>query len=352
VKVRRKRLNMEEREAGMIYPPESLRAFAERHYESLRERNYSEETVMARRGYLRKFFAWCDERGVTDLSHASSGLIERYQKYLYHYRKEKTGEPISFCHQAVQLSHLREFFKWCARKGFLAYNPAAEIDLPRAEHRLPKYILTAEEVEQILSCIDVSTPAGVRERAIIETLYSTGMRRMELAGLRLYDIDVDRGTVMVRQGKGKKDRIIPIGERAVKWLGKFITEERARYIKGADPGTIFLNAHGGEFNVDQVSVIVKDCIERSGVKKKGACHLFRHTMATLLLENGADVRFVQAMLGHSTLKTTEIYTHVAIKKLKEIHTAFHPAGKPLPPGTDEAPTPTVTAALPEGSTEE
>jgi integrase/recombinase XerD len=324
VKVRRKRLNMAEREAGMIYPPESLRAFAERHYESLQERNYSDETVMARRGYLRKFFEWSDERGVTELSQVTSGLIERYQKYLYHYRKEKTGEPISFTHQAVQLSHIREFFRWCVRKGFLAYNPAADLEMPRPEQRLPKYILTIDEVEQILACIDLNTPDGVRERAIIEILYSTGMRRMELAKLRLYDIDTDRGTVMIRQGKGKKDRMIPIGERAVMWLSKFIVEERPHTVQGIDPGTIFLNAHGTEFNVDQISVIVKDCIERSGVQKKGACHLFRHTMATLLLENGADVRFVQAMLGHSSLRSTEIYTHVAIKKLKEIHTALHP----------------------------
>ena len=172
----------------------------------------------------------------------------------------------------------------------------------------------------------------MRDRAIIETLYSTGMRRKELSNLHLYDLDTDRGTLMVRRGKGKKDRMIPIGERAMKWIAKYVAEVRFNFIRGEDCKAVFLSVNGNAFNADQVSVIVKHCIEKSGVQKKGACHLFRHTMASLLLENGADLRFIQMILGHASIKTTEVYTQVSIRKLKEIHMAMHPAEREEAPG--------------------
>lgn len=325
---RGKRLNMEEMEASIVHPPESLRAFAEKHYVWMRERNYSEDTVHSRRGLLKKFFAWCDDRGIEKLTEITLPLMERYQKHLYRYRNEKTGLPLAFGTQGRTISNLREFFRWAVRRGYIVYNPAADLELPRPEQRLPKYILTAEEVEKILVSIDTNTPEGVRDRAIIETLYSTGMRRKELSGLNIFDIDADRGTVMVRRGKGKKDRLIPIGERATRWIAKYMLEVRPKFIRGDNSKAVFLSVNGNEINPDQISVIVKKIVESSGVEKKGACHLFRHTMASLLLENGADIRFIQAMLGHAKISTTEIYTQVSIKKLKEIHMAMHPAERP------------------------
>ena len=322
---RGKRLNVAEREAHILHPPESQRAFAEKHYVWMEERNYSDQTITSRRGLLRQFFTWCEERGITDLSQVTHPLVERYQKYLFRYRNEKTGLPIAFSTQARTLSNIREFFRWAVRRGYVAFNPAADLELPRAEHRLPKYILTVEEVQKILSSIDTTTLEGIRDRAIIETLYSTGMRRKELSNLNLYDLDTDRGTLMVRRGKGKKDRLIPIGSRAMRWVAKYVAEVRPRFIRDDNSRAVFLSIHGNAFNADQVSVIVKNCIEKSGVEKKGACHLFRHTMASMLLENGADLRFIQAILGHASIKTTEIYTQVTIRKLKEIHMAMHPA---------------------------
>lgn len=321
---RGKRLNMEEREKNLLYPPESLRAFAEKHFEWMREKNYSEDSVIGRRGVLRKFFEWCEDRGVENLTEVTLPLMERYQKHLYRYRKP-SGEPIAFGTQARTVSNIREFFKWSVRRGYTPYNPASDLELPRVEQRLPKYILTNEEVQRILASIDTTEEEGIRDRAMIETLYSTGIRRKELSNLTLYDLDVERGTVMVRRGKGKKDRLIPIGDRAMRWIGRYISEVRPKYIRSDSERAIFLSPHGNAMNADQVSVIVKKCVEQSGIGKKGACHLFRHTMASLLLENGADLRFIQAMLGHASIRTTEIYTQVSIRKLKEIHTAMHPA---------------------------
>jgi len=160
---------------------------------------------------------------------------------------------------------------------------------------------------------------------MLETLYSTGIRRMELINLCLYDLDVDRGTLMVRQGKGKKDRVVPIGDRAAQWIEKYIHEVRHKLVVDPQNVTLFLTHRGEEFNPNQLTLLVRQYIEAANIGKTGSCHLFRHTMATLLLEAGADVRFIQAMLGHASIETIQIYTRVSIRKLKEIHDAMHPA---------------------------
>jgi integrase/recombinase XerD len=212
-----------------------------------------------------------------------------------------------------------------ARQRLILHNPASELELPRLGHRLPKHVLTIAEAEQVLAQPDVTNALGLRDRALMETLYSTGMRRLELASLKLYDIDTERGTVMIRQGKGKKDRVIPIGERAAAWIEKYVRESRPQLVVEPDDGTVFLSNAGEPFSLDHLSDLVRVHVDASKIGKRGACHLFRHTMATLMLEGGADIRYIQAMLGHTDLKTTEIYTQVSIRQLKQIHTATHPA---------------------------
>jgi integrase/recombinase XerD len=175
--------------------------------------------------------------------------------------------------------------------------------------------------------VNLDEPMGVRDRAILETLYSTGMRRRELIGLQLFDLDRERGTVMIRQGKGKKDRMIPIGERALTWIDRYQHEVRPGLVVGRDPAvlsTLFLTHLGEPFTPNRLTQLVRGYIQAADLGKSGSCHLFRHTMATLMLENGADIRYIQAMLGHAELSTTQIYTQVSIRKLKEIHTATHP----------------------------
>ena len=212
-----------------------------------------------------------------------------------------------------------------ARQHHILNNPASEIELPRLEHRLPKHVLTAGEAEQVLQQPNVNDPLGLRDRAILETLYSTGMRRMEMINLKLYDLDTERGTVKIRQGKGKKDRVIPIGDRAAAWMDKYVREVRQQLVVEPDDRTVFLSNAGEPFCLYHLSNRVRDYVDAADIGKRGACHLFRHSMATWMLENGADIRFIQQMLGHADLNTTQIYTHVSIRKLKEIHTATHPA---------------------------
>jgi len=229
----------------------------------------------------------------------------------------------------------------------LLYNPASDLDLPRLEQRLPRAVLTITEAERVLSLPNVHDSLGLRDRAILETFYSTGIRRSELSHLRLYDIDHKRGTVVIRQGKGKKDRMIPVGERARIWIDKYAREARTELVLEPDDSTLFLTHEGESFTPNRLSQLVRDYVDKAALGKRGSCHLFRHTMATLMLEGGADIRFIQAMLGHVNLSTTQIYTRVSIRKLQEIHAATHP-GALLKPKTDAAaPAPETDASTPE-----
>ena len=320
----RKGVKTERPPIGDINDPDSLYNSMRRFLQWQAEKNYSPKTIENREVYLRYFIQWCDERGLGQPQEITKPIIERYQRYLFLYRK-KNGEPLSTRSQHVRVVPIRAWFKWLARQNYILYNPASDIEMPRLERRLPKHILTVEESEQIINQPDTTTPTGIRDRAILETLYSTGMRRMELINLKLFDIDPDRGTVMVRQGKGRKDRMIPIGERALKWIEKYQSDVRPELSTPNDEGILFLTHLSDEFTPNRLTQMVRDYIDAADIGKRGSCHLFRHAMATLMLENGADVRFIQAMLGHVSLETTQIYTQVSIRKLKDIHTATHPA---------------------------
>ncbi len=311
-------------QVGNPNDPHGMAVLLERFLEWLRVKNYSERTVTNRQVYLNYFILWAEERGITRPNEVTKPILERYQRTLYHHKK-KDGQPLSFRSQHGRVVPIRAWFKWLTRNNYLLYNPASDIELPRLEHRLPKHVLNIREAEAVLAKANIHDPLGLRDRAILETLYSTGIRRLEVIGLSLFDIDSDRGTIMIRQGKGKKDRMVPIGNRALKWIERYASEVRPRLIIDPNDATLFITHLGEGFTPNRLTQMVRDYVDSADIGKKGSCHLFRHTMATLMLENGADVRFIQAMLGHAKLETTQIYTQVSIRKLKEIHEATHPA---------------------------
>jgi len=287
-------------------------------------KGYSEDTARRRQAALRRFIVWCDERDIQRPHDVTKPILERYQRYLFYYRKQD-GEPLLFGSQHVMLTPLKTFFKWLARENHILYNPASELEIPPKPKHLPKTILAVDDIETILNQPDTATHAGLRDRAMLETLYSSGIRRMELVKLTLYDVDARRGTLMIREGKGKKDRVIPIGDRALAWVEKYRREARPALVIGKDSGTLFLTDEGIAFRRGAVGGRIKRYIKQAGIDVAGSCHLFRHAMATHMLENGADIRFIQAMLGHTDLSTTEIYTRVSIQKLRAVHAATHPA---------------------------
>jgi integrase/recombinase XerD len=305
-------------------PLDPLEAAIAQYLEWIAVHGFSEDTVNTRRAYLGYFHDWCHERGLEEPIEITRPILERYQRWLYHYRKTN-GQPLGFRTQHTRLQSIKSFFQWMARQNHLLHNPASEILLPRMEHRLPKYVLNVNEAEQIIQQPDVTEAEGLRDRAILETFYSTGMRRMELAHLKVYDLDTDRSTLMIRLGKGKKDRVIPIGERALAWIDKYLRESRPQLLtSGADDGTVFLTHMGQPFDRRQLTALVRGYLIESKVGKMGGCHLFRHTVATLMLENGADIRVIQQMLGHVKLTPTELYTQVSINLLRQVYSATHP----------------------------
>ena len=306
--------------------PEGLCCWMLRYLEALRVKNYSGRTVENREVYVGFFIQWCEARSITRPQEVTKPIIDRYQRHLFHLRKPN-GKPLSFSSQIARLVPVRAFFKWLTRQNVLLWNPASEIELPRQEKRLPKHVLTADEAEAVMLVPDVADPIGLRDRAILETLYSTGIRRMEVINLSVFDLDQERGTLMVRQGKGKKDRMVPIGERAIAWIARYLNEARSQLVLPPDPGTLFLTQEGDEISTNRLTQLVREYVIAADMGKTGACHLFRHTCATLMLEGGADIRYIQEMLGHVELSTTQIYTQVSIRKLKAVHTLTHPAAK-------------------------
>lgn len=295
--------------------------------DAMRVRGHSKASLQHKTLALERFAAWCAERDVMHPVDVTRPLMERYQRFLFEYRRDDdTGLTL-----ATQVNHLvvlRLFFRWLVRQGRMLHNPAADLDLPRLPQHLPSAVLTAEETETILAVPDVSTWVGLRNRAMLEVLYSTAVRRSELTHVQVQDLDFERGTMMVRQGKGRKDRVVPLGERAKSWVKRYLDEARPHLVTGEDPGWLFVSERGGgQLFKGWATRLVRRTIEASGVDKPGACHLFRHTAATLMLEHGADIRCIQHILGHAKLSTTAIYTRVAIGRLVEVHAATHPGAR-------------------------
>ena len=305
-------------------PGHPLHAYLNAYCEWALAAGFSEHTMATRRAAVLRFIVWADERAITAPTQITRPVLERYQRTLHQYRKSN-GAPLSVIAQLGLLNALTAWFRWMVRSHHLLHNPAADLELPKKPKALPKTILSVPQVEAILNQADPATLLGIRNRAVMEVFYSSGIRRMELMGLKLYDLDTERGTLMIRQGKGRKDRFIPIGQRACAWVDKYLVEVRPEIVAGYDDQTLFLDDFGQPMSARFLGDLMRRHVEAAGITTPGACHVFRHAMATHMLDNGADIRFIQAMLGHANLETTQIYTQVSMTKLKEIHAATHPA---------------------------
>jgi integrase/recombinase XerD len=320
--------------------PASLAAQVGRHLGWLEARGLAATTVATRGVDIERFVAWCEARGITRPGDLTRLVLDLFQRAVAHLEKPD-GTTITVRTQRLKLEAVAGFCKWLARERLVLYNPAAELELPKIGRSLPRTVLTVTEVERVLAVPNTATPLGLRDRAILEVFYSTGIRRSELMRLTLRDVDFGRGILGVRQGKGGKDRFVPIGERALAWLAKYLDEVRPQLLFGHDDGTLFLTADGTPFGRNYLGQMVRRAIDASGIGKQGSCHLFRHTMATLMLEGGADIRYIQQMLGHAKLDTTQIYTQVSAQALKAIHDATHPGARlrrrqATRPGADDA----------------
>jgi integrase/recombinase XerD len=315
-------------------PPGSLAQLAESYLENLAVRNYSGHTVSARRDALKAFLHWAVERELLQPSAITKPILESYQRHLWHWRKPN-GKPLGISTQRARLGILKDFFAQLTKQNHLPANPASELEMPRPEKRLPQESLSLKEIRQLLNIPDTGDPLGLRDRAILEIFYSTGIRRGELAKLEIHDLNRDRQTLQIRQGKGHKDRVVPVGNRALQWLERYLDETRPKLLLDPNEKALFLTSYGEAFNPDVISRMVSKFIKQAEIAKPGSCHILRHSCATHMLEGGADIRFIQQLLGHEKLETTAIYTHVSIEQLKAVHSKTHPAEQPKEPHPDD-----------------
>lgn len=221
------------------------------------------------------------------------------------------------------VSTLRRFFQYLVQFGVIKDDPMLKVDSPKKAQTLPD-VLTVTQVNQLLSMPNINQKLGIRDRAILETLYATGLRVSELVNLKLGDLHLPMNLLQTI-GKGDKERIIPISDVAVDWLNRYLTTTRVALLDGK-PNTefVFLNAHGRQLTRQAIWLMIKKYVNQAGIKRHVTPHTLRHSFATHLLENGADLRIVQELLGHSDISTTQIYTHVSHQHLTEVYNKYHP----------------------------
>ncbi len=279
------------------------------------ERGLSRNTVSAYSSDLLRFVDYLSSNGIERPHEISEAHILSFLEEL-----QKSG--VSTRSSVRYLSSLRSFFKFMVRFGRLDSNPMELMESPRFLSRLPGY-LTTKEVTDLLSAPNVEKSGGLRDRAMLETLYASGLRVSELIGLKISDLNLDTG-YLITCGKGEKERIVPLGDSAISWLEKYLEDVRTILDKGSGEGFIFLNRSGKSLSRQYFWKVIKNYAKKAGIKKEISPHTIRHSFATHLLAGGADLRSVQAMLGHEDVTTTEIYTHVEKERLKEVHKKYHP----------------------------
>lgn len=279
------------------------------------ERGLFRNTVEAYGNDLNRFNEYLAERGIIDPTQVTDETAETFLDYL-------DREGISVRSRVRYTSSIRSFFTYLMREGIVQTNPLELLESPRFLSKLPRY-LTSDEIRALLAAPDDATPWGVRDRTMLEVLYAAGLRITELVELRLNSVNLEVGYLIAR-GKGDKERIVPLGEDAVRWLEHYISHIRPLLDKGKGVNTVFLNRNGGGLTRQYFWGAIKKYALQAGITKNISPHTIRHSFATHLLAGGADLRSVQAMLGHADITTTEIYTHVERERLKSVHKKYHP----------------------------
>jgi integrase/recombinase XerD len=292
--------------------------YLDRYLDHLRvERRLSPMTVASYRGDLVRFFRHLAQMGIREPSGVNQNVLVRYLLDL------KTRAGLSERSISRGISALRSYFRFLRWEESLPVDPTEFIDSPRTWRKLPS-VLSRADVERLLDATG-GKANSLRDRAILELMYATGVRVSELVNLSVNDLNIREGYVRV-MGKGKKERVVPVGRTAVAWIKRYLREQRPQLGKRRRADNLFLNRRGGALTRVGVWKILKHCLQVSGIGRAASPHTLRHSFATHLLEGGADLRAVQEMLGHSDISTTQIYTHVSREYLREVHRTYHPRG--------------------------
>lgn len=280
------------------------------------EKGLSRHTLAAYRSDLLLFARWLHARG----GMLAGATREDVQDYLGYRHLQKIHSRST----ARLLSCLRGFYRHQLREGLVAADPTLRVDSPKLGRPLPKS-LTEEDVDRLLATPDVSTALGLRDRAMLEVLYASGLRVSELVSLTLSQVGLRQGAIRV-MGKGSKERLVPLGEEALRWLERYVAQSRPLLLDGAISDVLFPSLRGTAMTRQTFWHRIRQVARESGISRPISPHVLRHAFATHLLNHGADLRAVQMLLGHSDLSTTQIYTHVARARLKDLHARHHPRG--------------------------
>ena len=293
--------------------------------ERLKVKNYSPATRSCYISELRPFIEYLSDKGVADIRRVTAAMLKDYQLKIAGQTSDRTNRMYTVSTLCMKTRAVKRFFEYLEDSGRLLINPAENIKEPKKETRLPRVVLTGEEVKKVLDQPNLSTMTGIRDRALIEVLYSTGIRREELIRLTIYDCDLQGGTVRVNKGKFSKDRIVPLGKHAVKFLREYLTHVRPHLTKKDKTlRQLFVSKMGTPLSSQMAEIMVRNYAKKAGIKKRVTPHVFRHTFATELVRNGADITAVRKMLGHADLSATSIYIKVAGVDVKKTHSQSHP----------------------------
>jgi integrase/recombinase XerD len=283
----------------------------------------SPHTVRGAKSALKELVAFLDTADVGHVEQINHDVLLRYREALS-WRLTHKGTPLSPRSQSELLGHLRAFCRWMVAQDWLVADPSKRIPNPRKPQQLPKAILDEAEVQTILAQPDLHTAAGYRDRVILEVLYSSAIRRAELAHIQLDDVDTGHGFLIVREGKNRKDRAVPIGANVCALLDSYIAGVRADW-PGADRDRhLFLNRFGQGMGPNAVWQVVRKYSRAANIDRAVSTHTFRHSCATHMLRAGAPIRHLQEMLGHASVETTQVYTRLTITDLKAVHRRYHP----------------------------
>ena len=288
--------------------------------------NYSRCSVDAYRYRLNRLAAWCAERSIETVAELTIEVLQGYRRHLFHKLDPRSGKQLLPRTQSQHIVMIRCWCKWLREHDGVNFDASKHLPLPIIPRRQLADVLSVDEMNALLAVPDISTAQGIRDRAIFETFYSTAVRATELSNLCISDVDESRKLVHVRGGKGAKDRIVPIGKSALDWIHKYVVDIRPDYTGHKAGNRLFLGLHHRPISRTQLAQLVRTAIEAAGIQKSGACHLLRHTAATHMLEGGADLRSLQLYLGHEKLDATQIYTHMTLGRLQQIHERTHPTG--------------------------
>jgi integrase/recombinase XerD len=291
----------------------------------MKVRNYAKATLTGYSRYLREFISWLRQQEISDLKRVTRDTLTAYQVKLMELkaRGDNTIATVS-----IKIRAIKRFFEYLEASNQILINPAEHIKEPKKETRLPRVVLTEDEARKILDAPNLSTMTGIRDRTVLEVFYSTGIRVEELINLTIYDCDLQGGLLRVNKGKFAKDRVIPLGKHAVRFLKEYITRIRPNHTRNnKQTRNLFVGYTGKPISGRTIGNRVVYYAKQAGIKKRVTPHTFRHTFATELVRNGADITAVQKMLGHSHLSVTHIYTKVAGVDVKKTHKESHPREK-------------------------